>query len=271
VATMIKKPALKLVAAAEPDAIAAIRAEKFNVWFHDTHVLKNISASFSKGSINCIVGPSGGGKSTFIRSINRINDGIDGFVIQGDLFFKGRNIYAAGTDVTQIRKAVGIVFQKPCVFPKSISENALFGLQPLRITKLEKLQIVEKQLKAVSLWNEVSHRLNDPAISLSIGQQQRLCIARTLAIDPEVILLDEPTSALDPVSTRAIEELMVKLKDHYTLVFVTHNIQQAKRIADRLIFICDGQIIEQGDKGKMFNHPDHERTRIYLQDEYCEC
>jgi phosphate transport system ATP-binding protein len=268
---MTKKPALKLIVPTVPGATAIIETEKFNVWFHDTHVLKDIVVSFSKGLINCIVGPSGGGKSTFIRSINRINDGIDGFVVQGDLFFKGRNIYAAGTDVTQIRKAIGIVFQKPCVFPKSISENVLFGLQPLRITKLEKLRIVEKQLKAVSLWKEVSHRLNDPATSLSIGQQQRLCIARTLAINPEVILLDEPTSALDPVSTRAIEELMLKLKEHYTLVFVTHNIQQAKRIADKLIFICDGQVIEQGDKDKLFNHPDHERTRIYLHDEYCEC
>ncbi|MGZ8161767.1 MAG: phosphate ABC transporter ATP-binding protein [Methylobacter sp.] len=268
---MTEKPALKLVAPTVPGATALIEAEKFNVWFHDTHVLKDIVVSFSKGLINCIVGPSGGGKSTFIRSINRINDGIDGFVVQGELSFKGRNIYAAGTDVTQIRKAIGIVFQKPCVFPKSISENVLFGLQPLRLTKLEKLRVVEKQLKAVSLWKEVSHRLNDPATSLSIGQQQRLCIARTLAINPEVILLDEPTSALDPVSTRAIEELMLKLKDRYTLVFVTHNIQQAKRIADKLIFICDGQIIEQGDKDKLFNQPEHERTRIYLHDEYCEC
>lgn len=211
-------------------------------------------------------------KSTLLRCLNRMNDEVDGHILDGQVRVAGEDIYAKGQDVVSLRRDVGMVFQKPCVFPKSIAENVLFGVQHQRkLDKLEKTQIVEENLKAVSLWVEVRHRLDDPAGSLSLGQQQRVCLARTLAVKPRVILLDEPTSALDPVSARAIEALMVSLKQDYTLILVTHNIQQAKRVADHLVFMCDGKVIEQGPKTLLFNNPQHEQTRKYLQEEYCEC
>jgi len=251
---------------------SAVTIRNFHVWFCDAHVLNDISVAFQKQKINCIIGPSGSGKSTLIRSINRINDEVEGFTTKGTIHFNGNNIYDRSLDVTDLRKQVGMVFQKPCVFPKSIRENVLFGIQHIRrLSKHERVRIVEENLKAVSLWKEVSHRLNDHAGSLSLGQQQRLCIARTIAVKPEVLLLDEPTSSIDPVSTRAIEELMVELKKQYTIVFVTHNIPQANRIADHLVFLCDGQVIEQGIKEKLFSNPEREQTWTYLNDEYCEC
>jgi len=249
-----------------------IEFKNFQVWIKENHILNNIDLNIPKNEITCIIGPSGSGKSTLIRSINRINDEVSGIDIRGEILFNGLSINEKNTDVAQLRTQIGMVFQKPCIFPKSIKENVLFGIQHLKkISKLEKLQIVEENLKAVSLWKEVAHRLNDKAISLSIGQQQRLCIARTLAIKPEVILLDEPTSSLDPVSTRAIEDMMVKLKEDYTIVFVTHNIKQAKRIADNLVFICDGKIIEQGSSSRIFSCPTNPQTKAYLTDEYCDC
>ncbi len=249
-----------------------IQIKNFQVWIKENHILANIQLSIPKNEITCIIGPSGSGKSTLIRSINRINDGISGLNIQGEIIFNGLSVNDKDVDVAQLRTQIGMVFQKPCVFPKSIKENVLFGIQHLKnLSKLEKLQIAEEHLKTVSLWKEVSHRLNDKAISLSLGQQQRLCIARTLAVKPEVILLDEPTSSLDPVSTRAIEEMMVKLKENYTIIFVTHNIQQAKRIADNLIFICDGKVIEQGPASRIFSCSTNPQTKAYLRDEYCDC
>ena len=249
-----------------------IEFKNFQVWINENHILNNIDLSIPKNEITCIIGPSGSGKSTLIRSINRINDEVPGINTQGEIFFNGYSINEKNADVAQLRSQIGMVFQKPCIFPKSIKENVLFGIQHLKkISKLEKLQIVEENLKAVSLWKEVAHRLNDKAISLSIGQQQRLCIARTLAIKPEVILLDEPTSSLDPVSTRAIEDMMLKLKEEYTIIFVTHNIKQAKRIADNLVFICDGKLIEQGPTSKMISCPTNPQTRAYLTDEFCDC
>ena len=165
-----------------------------------------------------------------------------------------------------------MVFQKPCIFPRSIRDNVLFGVQHVRkLSRQAKAQIVEDNLRAVALWKEVCHRLGDRADTLSIGQQQRLCIARTLALNPEVIVLAEPTSSLDPVSTRAIEALMLKLKNDYTLVFVTHDILQARRISDHLVFVCDGKIIEQGSRAKLFDNPEKQQTREYLLDEYCDC
>ena len=270
---MKEKTSLKIIPSVSGiESTAVIEAKDFNVWFHEHHVLNDISVSFYQNQINCIVGPSGSGKSTLIRSINRLNDDAEGVYFKGTIQFNRRNIYQKGVDETSLRKEIGMVFQKPCIFPKSISQNVLFGIQHLRkLSKQEKAQIVEDNLKAVSLWKEVSHRLNKKADTLSIGQQQRLCIARTLAVNPEVIVLDEPTSSLDPVSTRAIEDLMLKLKKEYTLVFVTHDILQAKRISDHLIFMCNGQIIEQGPKEKLFNTPENEQTRNYLRDEYCEC
>jgi phosphate transport system ATP-binding protein len=254
------------------EAAAAIEVNNFHVWFQEYHVLNDICVSFTRHKINCIVGPSGSGKSTLIRSINRINDDVEGFIARGDILFNGTNLYDNGADLTRLRTRIGMVFQKPCVFPKSISQNVLFGIQHQRkLSKQERSQIVEDNLKATSLWKEVSHRLHDKASSLSIGQQQRLCIARTLAVNPEVILLDEPTASLDPVSTYAIEALMLSLKKEYTIVFVTHDILQAKRISDYLIFMCDGRIMEQGSKEKLIANPANEQTRRYLRDEYCEC
>jgi len=250
----------------------ALNTKNFNVWIKEHHILNDVSVSFHKNQINCIIGPSGSGKSTLIRSFNRINDGIEGLTTQGSIEFNGANIYEKAINVTHLRTRIGMVFQKPCVFPKSISQNVLFGIQHLKkLAKHERMKLVENKLKATSLWKEVSHRLNDKAHSLSMGQQQRLCIARTLAINPEIILLDEPTSSLDPVSTLAVETLMMELKKQYTIVLVTHNILQAKRIADHLIFMCNGEVIEQGSKEKLFNRPKQEQTKHYLKDEFCEC
>lgn len=270
----MKKPQnLKIVhPQSEADEQSVISLNDFHVWYHDVHVLEAIDTVFHRQKINCIVGPSGGGKSTLIRSINRMNDEVEGFASRGSITVDGEVVTDPSVDVTRLRTKVGMVFQKPCVFPKSICENVLFGVpNAKKMSRQDRRQIVEDTLKAVSLWKEVAHRLNDKAFSLSIGQQQRLCIARTLAVDPKVILLDEPTSSLDPVATRAIEDLMLKFKEKYTIVFVTHNIQQARRIADRLIFMCDGKIIEQGSKQKLFSHPEKPQTRAYLNDEYCDC
>lgn len=263
------KPNLSVVGKIQKEII---EFKNFQVWINENHILNNIDLSIPKNEITCIIGPSGSGKSTLIRSINRINDEISGINTQGEILFNGFSINKKNTDVAQLRTQIGMVFQKPCIFPKSIKENVIFGIQHLkRLSKLEKLQIAEENLKAVSLWKEVAHRLNDKAISLSIGQQQRLCIARTLAIKPEVILLDEPTSSLDPLSTRAIEDMMVRLKKDYTIVFVTHNLKQAKRIADNLVFICEGKLIEQGAASKIFSCPSNPQTKAYLTDEYCDC
>lgn len=250
----------------------SLQVESLSVWIEESLILKEVNLDIRKNSINCIVGPSGAGKSTLIRCFNRINDEKNDFHLQGAIYFNDLNIYGSDVNATQLRTQIGMVFQKPAVFPKSIRENVLFGIRHhKKLNRLEKLQIVEKKLKAVSLWQEVSHRLDDSAISLSAGQQQRLCLARTLAVDPQVILLDEPTSALDPISSKAIEDLMLKMKEDYTIVFVTHNIQQASRIADQIIFMCEGEIIESGSREQMFTNPGNEQTRSYLTDNYCDC
>lgn len=243
-----------------------------DVFINKTNILKDINLQVPRNQITCIIGPSGSGKSTLIRSINRINDDVLGYEKQGDIHFQNASIFKKNIDVASLRKNIGMVFQKPCVFPKSIAENVLFGIQhSKKLSKIEKAEIVEKQLKAAALWDEVSQRLDERGSSLSIGQQQRLCISRTLAMEPQVILLDEPTSSLDPVSSRAIEKMMLDLKEQYTIVFVTHNIQQAKRIADRVVFMCEGEIIEQGTTNEIFTKSKHPKTRSYLVDEYCDC
>jgi phosphate transport system ATP-binding protein len=255
-----------------PEAAPAVNLEDFHVWFGEAHILRGIDVGLQEYRINCIVGPSGSGKSTLIRSINRMNDEAADYSFKGAIYVNGENILDKSVNVARLRTVIGMVFQKPCVFPKSVSENVLFGIQHLKkLSRQEKLQIVEDHLKSTYLWKEVSHRLHDNAVSLSIGQQQRLCIARALAVKPKVILLDEPTSSLDPVSTRAIEDLMLELKQKYTIVFVTHNIQQAQRVADHLIFMCNGRIIEQGTKQKLFSTPEKDQTRKYLNEEYCDC
>ncbi len=251
---------------------AAVEINDFHVWFDEAPVLRGISLALQKHRINCIIGPSGSGKSTLIRSLNRMNDDVEGYSFKGSIHFDGEPILRKSVNVATLRTDIGMVFQKPCVFPKSIAENVLFGVQYVKkLSRQERLHLVEANLKAVSLWKEVSHRLHDRAGSLSIGQQQRLCIARTLAVKPKVILLDEPTSSLDPVSTRAIEDLMLELRQEYTIVFVTHNIQQAQRVADQLVFMCNGGVIEQGPKQKLFGNPENEQTRKYLNEEYCDC
>lgn len=249
-----------------------LQTSEFNVWINKTHILNDINLSIFENKITCIIGPSGSGKSTLVRSLNRINDDIDGIHIQGNIKFRDQDVYSNKLDTALLRSRIGMVFQKPCVFPKSIAENVLFGVQrQKKLSKTERLEIIEENLKVVSLWKEVSHRLDDSATTLSIGQQQRLCIARMLAVKPEIILMDEPTSSLDPVSTRAIEETILKLKEKYTLVFVTHNIQQAERIADQLVFLCDGKIIEQGPVHKLFRNPEETKTEKYLKNEFCDC
>ncbi|MEP1152026.1 MAG: phosphate ABC transporter ATP-binding protein [Balneola sp.] len=249
-----------------------LHTSKLNVWINDSHILNDINLSIPKNEILCIIGPSGSGKSTLIRSFNRINDDVEGFNLQGTIQFKDGNIYDITQDTALLRSKIGMVFQKPCVFPVSIAENVLFGVQrQKKLSKIEKLNIVEENLKSVSLWKEVSHRLNDSATSLSIGQQQRLCIARTLAVKPEIIMMDEPTSSLDPVSARAIEDTILHLKKEYTIIFVTHNIQQAERVADQLVFLCDGKIIEQGPVNKLFKNPVNPQTKEYLKNEFCDC
>lgn len=259
-------------AAGNVKAETCMKVRDFHVWINDQHILNNINLKIEEKKITCIIGPSGGGKSTLIRSLNRINDEVADLTTEGSIEFNNSSIIDKSIDTAELRSKIGMVFQKPCVFPKSIGENVLFGIQhQKKLNKIEKLNIIEENLKTVSLWKEVSHRLKDKATSLSIGQQQRLCIARTLAMKPKVILLDEPTSALDPVSTRAIEQMMLDLKDRYTIVFVTHNIQQAERIADKLVFMCDGKVIEQGDAKTLFNNPESKETKAYLNDEFCAC
>lgn len=249
-----------------------IQLEDFYAGINNTKILDGINLSLPEKQVTCIVGPSGSGKSTLIRSINRINDEVPGFWTKGNIDFGKHPVHSCKTNTAWLRSQIGMVFQKPCVFPKSIKENVLFGINHLKkLSKADKLQVAEHTLKTVSLWDEVAHRLHEKANGLSAGQQQRLCIARTLAIEPQVIFLDEPTSSLDPKSTRSIEDMMVNLKEQYTIVFVTHDIQQAKRIADHLVFLCDGRIIEAGPASTLFTNPSNPRTKAYLDDEICEC
>ena len=255
-----------------PETEKAIQATDFNAWFGDAHILNNVNAWFPSRGITCIVGPSGSGKSTLIRSINRINDEVAGFLRRGTIHFEGRNIYEDYKDVTKLRTEIGMVFQKPTVFPKPISDNVLFGLRNTKkMSRADKLTLVEENLRAVSLWKEVSHRLDDTATSLSGGQQQRLCIARALAMKPKILLLDEATASVDPVSGRAIEELLQELKKDYTILMVTHDLAQTKRLADHIIFMCDGEMIEQGTRDKMINNPEFDKTATYLSDNFCDC
>lgn len=250
----------------------AVELQDINVWYKNLQILKDINIGVLKNSVTCIIGPSGGGKSTLIKSINRINDETDGFLLKGSLFLNGEDVYSAKTDISEVRRKIGMVFQKPTVFPRSIRENVLFGIHHYKkLSKNEADEIAEANLKAASLWNEVSNRLNEKATTLSIGQQQRLCIARTLAVKPEVILLDEPTSALDPASSAAIENLILNLKKEYTIINVTHNLEQAKRIADNVIFLCDGKVIESADNKTFFNSPSLTQTRDYINTLSCVC
>ncbi len=241
-----------------------IRTEDLNLWFSDNHVLKDVNIPIYDKNITALIGPSGCGKSTLLRCFNRMNDLIPEAKIKGKVFLNEQNIYEPRIDVTQVRTKVGMVFQRPNPFPKSIYNNIAYGLKIRGEKKSMINKIVEKSLKESWLWEEVKDRLNESALSLSGGQQQRLCIARALANNPNIILLDEPTSALDPQSTAKIEELCIELKNKVTILIVTHNIAQAGRISDYTAFMYLGDMVEFGETKKMFTVPQDKRTEAYL-------
>jgi phosphate transport system ATP-binding protein len=242
-----------------------IVAKNLNLWFGDKHVLINNNIAIKENVVTAVMGPSGCGKSTFIRCINRMNDLIDDCKIEGQIFIQDKDIYSENTDVYELRKQVGMVFQKPNPLPKSIFENIAYGLKLHGITNRREIhERIEKSLIDANLLDEVKDRLNTSALELSGGQQQRLCLARALAIEPEIILLDEPASALDPISTAKLEELLEELKKHYTIVIVTHNMQQAARVSDYAAFLMLGEFIEIGPTERIFTAPKDKRTENYL-------
>lgn len=243
--------------------------KKLNLHYGTFHALKNINMEITKGEVTAFIGPSGCGKSTFIKTLNRMNDLVDGCKIDGEILFHDRDIYSKDYDINLLRKRVGMVFQKPNPFAMSIYDNITFGPKTHGIKDKDTLDsIVEKSLKDAALWNDLKDRLHSLALGLSGGQQQRLCIARTLAVDPEVILMDEPTSALDPISTAKIEELILKLKKDYTIIIVTHNMQQAHRISDKTAFFLMGEVIEYDDTKKIFNKPKNKKTQDYVMGKF---
>ncbi|MEK4221253.1 MULTISPECIES: phosphate ABC transporter ATP-binding protein PstB [Bacillus] len=242
-----------------------IQARNVNVYYGDFHALKNIHFEVKKHHITALIGPSGCGKSTFLRTLNRMNDQIAGFRVEGDIIIEGKPIYSPKTDVVQLRKRVGMVFQRPNPFPMSIYDNVAYGPKIHGIKKTRDLdEIVEKSLRYAALWDEVKDRLHTSAMGLSGGQQQRLVIARVLAVEPEIILMDEPASALDPISTAKIEELILELKKSYTIVIVTHNMQQAARVSDETAFFLNGQVVEFNDTETIFTNPQRKETEDYI-------
>ena len=236
-----------------------------NLWYGDHQALHDISLNIPEKSITALIGPSGCGKSTFLKTLNRMNDLIPGVKITGDVRYRDQDIFAPGTDVNELRREIGMVFQKPNPFPMSIYDNIAYGPRTHGIKNRAKLdEIVEKSLRCAAIWDEVKDRLRKNALGLSGGQQQRLCIARALAVEPEVLLMDEPTSALDPISTSKIEELAMQLKEQYTIVIVTHNMQQAVRISDRTAFFLLGELVECDDTQQLFSQPQDKRTEDYI-------
>ena len=239
--------------------------KKMNLYYENFHALKNIDLDLYKGEVTAFIGPSGCGKSTFIKSLNRMNDLIEYCKIKGKILFRDKNIYSKDCDVNLLRKKVGMVFQKPNPFAMSIYDNIAFGPKTHGTKDKAKLdEIVETSLKKAALWEDLKDRLKQSALGLSGGQQQRLCIARTIAVNPEVILMDEPTSALDPVATSKIEELILNLKKNYTIIIVTHNMQQAARISDKTTFFLMGEVVEYDDTKKIFNNPKEKKTQDYI-------
>lgn len=239
-----------------------IESRNLNLWYGENHALKDISIGIQEKQITALIGPSGCGKSTFIRCLNRMNDLVDIVRIEGEVLYNGVNIYDKDTDVVELRKNIGMVFQKPNPFPMSIYDNIAYGPRVHGVKNVDK--IVETSLKDSALWDEVSDRLDKPAMGLSGGQQQRLCIARSLAMKPDVILFDEPCSALDPVSTAKIEELMDELRGSYTQVIVTHNMQQAARVSDYTAYFLLGELIECGETKELFENPKEKSTEDYI-------
>lgn len=235
------------------------------LWYGNTQALKNINMDIEKNSITALIGPSGCGKSTFLRTLNRMNDLIPGIKITGNIQYRENNIFDPSTDVNELRREIGMVFQKPNPFPMSIYDNIAYGPRTHGMKNKAKLdEIVERSLRGAAIWEEVKDRLKKSALGLSGGQQQRLCIARALAVEPDVLLMDEPTSALDPISTSKIEELVADLKKQYTIIIVTHNMQQAVRISDNTAFFLLGDLIEYGNTEKMFEQPKDKRTEDYI-------
>lgn len=242
-----------------------IEAKNVDVYYGENHVLKDISMSVKENTVTAFIGPSGCGKSTFLRTLNRMNDYIESFRKTGQVLINGKEIYDKKVRVEDLRRKVGMVFQKPNPFPKSIFDNVAYGLRIHGVSdKGEINERVEKSLRQSALWGEVKDKLDKPALSLSGGQQQRLCIARTLAVKPSIILMDEPASALDPISTAKIEELIQELKEKYTIVIVTHNMQQAARVSDRTAFFYLGELIEYDKTSVLFTKPSNKQTENYI-------
>lgn len=240
-------------------------AKNLNLWYDKTHALKDVSINIPEKSITAFIGPSGCGKSTFLKTLNRMNDLIPTVKITGEVRYNGMNIYDSSVDVNELRREVGMVFQKPNPFPMSIYDNIAYGPRTHGVKNKVKLdEIVEQSLRGAAIWDEVKDRLKKNALGMSGGQQQRLCIARALAVKPKILLMDEPTSALDPISTSRIEELAIELKKSYTIVIVTHNMQQAVRISDNTAFFLLGELIEYSSTEKLFSQPADKRTEDYI-------
>lgn len=240
-------------------------AEKVNVYYDEAHVIKDVNIAIQPNTVTAFIGPSGCGKSTFLRLINRMNDYIDGFRKTGSILIDGEDIYDRKIRVEDLRKQIGMVFQKPNPFPKSIYENIVYGLRIQGINNKRVLdETVERSLRRAAIWDEVKDNLQKSALSLSGGQQQRICIARTLAVEPSIVLMDEPASALDPISTSKIEELIHELKSMYTIIIVTHNMQQAARVSDKVAFFYLGELIEFSDTKEIFINPKKELTQNYI-------
>jgi len=248
-----------------PRPTTAIEAKGFKFYYGETPALDGIDLAIPRNAVTAVIGPSGCGKTTFLRSINRLNELIPGTRHEGEILVEGTLIYGPGTDPVTLRQRIGMVFQRPNPFPKSIFDNVAYGpvLNAL-VTKRDLPDLVEQCLRQAALWDEVQDRLDEPGTSLSGGQQQRLCIARALGNQPEILLMDEPCSALDPISTQRVEELIVQLKEHYTIVIVTHNMQQAARVSDRTAFFESGRLVEFGETHQLFTAPAYERTEAYI-------
>ena len=244
---------------------AIITAEDLHLWYGETHALKGINMAIPEKNITALIGPSGCGKSTFLKTLNRMNDLIPSVRIDGDVLYNGQSIFAREVDVNSLRRDIGMVFQKPNPFAMSVYDNIAYGPRTHGVTNKKELDdIVEQALQDAAIWDEVKDRLKKSALGLSGGQQQRLCIARALAVRPQVLLMDEPTSALDPISTSRIEELALQLKERYTIVIVTHNMQQAVRISDNTAFFLLGELIEFDETEKLFSQPKEKRTEDYI-------
>lgn len=242
-----------------------LTAKDLNLYYGDTHALKNVCMAMPANQITALIGPSGCGKSTFLRTINRMNDLVEGTRVTGSITFHGEEIYDEDRDIPALRRSIGMVFQKPNPFPMSIYDNVAYGPRTHGTRGRKELdRIVEESLRQAAIWDEVKDRLRKSALGLSGGQQQRLCIARALAVKPEVLLMDEATSALDPISTTRIEDLLLELRENYTIIMVTHNMQQAARISDRTAFFLSGEVVECAETDRLFSNPGDKRTEEYI-------